>query len=335
MHPSQPREHCEDREHLRRPSHRPRRVGFTLIELLVTMGVIVILVGILFLGLRAMSNSGKADQTRVNLSNLQNMLAELDAATKLRGDVAVWAAHDSSGAVVAVDTATTHANWGLDFWRVHFKTAPAGTALGLVAPSDLDAENSPTADRDASFAIVNTSIAMGQLARIPANRTALEQMGSDVSYLLTWPKPKRTQVKAPGGNRVVEATDGNDDVRYVAGAIVKEGNAVYRCVGSGFVLSAPSSGTDWVAESKPAPLVLDGWNNPIIFVPASGLVVRLKGNANDYKSTGNITRVITSAGLYDPAVVTQIPANTRPFWASAGPDGVFWQGDDNLYSFEK
>jgi type II secretory pathway pseudopilin PulG len=60
------------------------------------------------------------------------------------------------------------------------------------------------------------------------------------------------------------------------------------------------------------PILLDAWNNPIIFVPGSGLQTTVNGS----------TIVITAP-------------DKQPFFASAGPDGDFTHGDDNVYSFEK
>lgn len=60
------------------------------------------------------------------------------------------------------------------------------------------------------------------------------------------------------------------------------------------------------------PVVLDGWKDPIILVPSSGL-------------TG-----VTFAGITGTSTITS--ADGRPFFASAGPDGDFASGDDNLYS---
>lgn len=61
------------------------------------------------------------------------------------------------------------------------------------------------------------------------------------------------------------------------------------------------------------PILLDSWNNPIIFVPAAGLgQVTVGGNTNTIQGT-----------------------NIRPYFASAGPDSTFQNGDDNLYSFEQ
>lgn len=73
-------------------------------------------------------------------------------------------------------------------------------------------------------------------------------------------------------------------------------------------------------------VLLDGWDNPIIYVPPGGIVVNI--------TTGNST----------PTLVTITSRDRRPFFASAGPDGDFGAvtspapatgptaGDDNVYS---
>jgi type II secretory pathway pseudopilin PulG len=71
--------------------------------------------------------------------------------------------------------------------------------------------------------------------------------------------------------------------------------------------------------------VADGWGNPIIFVPPGGLTgVNLGATAN---SSGTISYARTGVTITSP--------DHRWFWASAGPDGNFANGDDNVYSFEK
>jgi type II secretory pathway pseudopilin PulG len=115
--------------------------------------------------------------------------------------------------------------------------------------------------------------------------------------------------------------------------------------------SIPSTGMpNHLLAFQPQPLILDGWGNPIIFVPAGGLEVRFESRKD---SSGNVPMlVVTSGGVYDrTAAPPAIPAGIRPFFASAGPDGIFgWTdvngngtfdagdiagGDDNLYSFEQ
>lgn len=65
-----------------------------------------------------------------------------------------------------------------------------------------------------------------------------------------------------------------------------------------------------------APLLVDGYGNPIIFVPSGGL-----------KGVGVAGQPASSAALQSTP--------PRSFWASAGEDGDFTKGDDNIYSFSK
>jgi hypothetical protein len=44
------------------------------------------------------------------------------------------------------------------------------------------------------------------------------------------------------------------------------------------------------------------------------------------------TGIIPGTGLVNPAERSK---SWRPFFASAGPDGDFQTGDDNVYSFEQ
>lgn len=100
----------------------------------------------------------------------------------------------------------------------------------------------------------------------------------------------------------------------------------------------PSSSTN---TPPPNPItqgavLLDGWGNPIIFVPREGLHVNIKDNSQNppvvmpyvVRSTG--TFPTNSTGTNDPPMT----GNERPFWASAGQDGDFTQGEDNIYSFQ-
>ena len=72
--------------------------------------------------------------------------------------------------------------------------------------------------------------------------------------------------------------------------------------------------------TRTIPILCDAWDNPLLLVPAAGLTgVTIDGKA---------VPTITSSGQ-----AATNPAN-RAFWASAGPDGDFTKGDDNLYSFQ-
>jgi prepilin-type N-terminal cleavage/methylation domain-containing protein len=90
-------------------------------------------------------------------------------------------------------------------------------------------------------------------------------------------------------------------------------------------------------------IVLDGWGNPIIYVPRGGLVVWLNLGAGDVSYF-----LVRSSGTYqcDPnglgAAVPSVGPNDHPFFASAGQDGIFTDpqaqtdnGTDNIYSFQQ
>jgi prepilin-type N-terminal cleavage/methylation domain-containing protein len=110
-----------------------------------------------------------------------------------------------------------------------------------------------------------------------------------------------------------------------------------------------------LAAGTTVSLPLDGWGNPILFVPGGGLgvnptsLVWLDGaNAGIVTSTGLITPSSSpyNLGSYPPAVGT--PSSNQPFFVSAGPDGDLsnahgWTSpnpvtssmtDDNIYSFQ-
>ena len=81
-----------------------------------------------------------------------------------------------------------------------------------------------------------------------------------------------------------------------------------------------------VPENLKGKLPLDGWGNPILYVPAEGIRgVRVKNAIYCIRSDKTIPDV--------PSLPAPIQTD-KPFFASAGPDGRFDTGDDNLYSFE-
>lgn len=73
---------------------------------------------------------------------------------------------------------------------------------------------------------------------------------------------------------------------------------------------------------RPIPVLADAWGNPLLLVPSGGLQ-GVKFESDNYSAVQTIT---SSGQLTSPA--------NRAFWASAGPDGDFTKGDDNLYSFQ-
>jgi hypothetical protein len=141
-------------------------------------------------------------------------------------------------------------------------------------------------------------------------------------------------------------------------------------------MTAPPTNQKWKeCEST----IMDAWGNPIILVPACGMTVRISGVQKHLTSAGFIPApVVWTMGqsynvpdmvMYQIGGVYQlfrciqsspsetvpthstywVRINTQPFFASAGPDGLFGGpvtdgdgkvitylsgGDDNVYSFE-
>jgi prepilin-type N-terminal cleavage/methylation domain-containing protein len=115
------------------------------------------------------------------------------------------------------------------------------------------------------------------------------------------------------------------------------------------------------AAAQTGVVPLDGWRNPIIFVPAAGLE-NVRSSQSDSFTSGMTyargARVVYQGEVWTAnGSITTPPASPawfkgirspdgRPFWASAGPDedfggtdttgfvGTKGSGDDNIYSFE-
>ena len=91
-------------------------------------------------------------------------------------------------------------------------------------------------------------------------------------------------------------------------------------------LLGPPTGTSTLVLQGGAlkpPVLLDSYKNPILYVPAGGLI--------GVNVADRMNQRITSRGVVGAADAP--PAGSRPFFASAGKDGNFTTGDDNVYSF--
>lgn len=156
-----------------------------------------------------------------------------------------------------------------------------------------------------------------------------------------------TPIPAPMGNISEESYSGTSTNRYTADAVVRTqlimkrllaaptnrtilsqlpGERLFRWQGG--TSTPPTGGMTFDANSKqPNPAMLvDAWGNPLIFVPPAGLgPITVGGNAN---------QIQTSVGVQPAAGYTVFAPGASWFWASAGPDGDFSTGDDNVYSFE-
>jgi len=225
--------------------------AFTLVEIIVALGIIMILVGLVTVGMRALNKSAKEKATKSALETAKSMLAELDTAGGIAEVTAIYSSLVPANQVEQPGNVTIDA----------YQAAPYA--------------------RYQSDAVRLTQFVMGKLIAIPNNKAVLQKL--PVERLLR---------KNPAGS-------------------------------AASLLTVDANG-----EPNP-PVLLDGWGNPIIYVPWDGLSKVIIGNdvpPKEYRIKSN--EVIT------PSTGADKFTTGRPFWASAGPDGDFSTGDDNVYSFE-
>jgi hypothetical protein len=183
---------------------------------------------------------------------------------------------------------------------------------------------------------------------MPANRQAMQQLSQEIQFV---PDYQNGTVRSPGTDLVMHTDDDEtskptEQVYYLPGVRVQYKDTStqqvtrYLCklggVPGGATPTSPQFDRDTTAG---APLLLDAWQNPIIFVPASGLRVRKLGAGKTLVPADKTQTFIVTSPEGKTALDTSsgLPYTTqvgRPFFASAGPDGDFATGDDNIYSFE-
>jgi prepilin-type N-terminal cleavage/methylation domain-containing protein len=116
--------------------------------------------------------------------------------------------------------------------------------------------------------------------------------------------------------------------QLVMGMLNSVASAMIQKLPSGtFMSAAEANSAAKLKTPMPVTVPLDGWGNPMIFVPGGGIRVTVTGTNKTV-----VTQTITAP-------------DGKGFWASAGPDGIFTDtinsspnqkpnGDDNVYSFE-
>ena len=148
-------------------------------------------------------------------------------------------------------------------------------------------------------------------------------------------------VTAGGADRYGLAVQNTCYMMNILARLPHNKQAISQLPGKAMLLGPDGQALQGTAFTPPLPTTInppmclvDGWNNPIIFVPPAGLIVSIKnqgqtsGPAQQYLvRTSGMTKY-TSNGNGPKLLPTD-----RPFWASAGPDGSFSNGDDNVYSF--
>jgi prepilin-type N-terminal cleavage/methylation domain-containing protein len=332
----------------------PARRAFTMIEILIVIGILAILAAIVLLGMRHITGRSKEQQTRLTLQNLRNMLAEYENATKLGKGPEKWGWYTGAtgrrtvmkGEMLYTDPATG-APVNADFWRVpdmsDIEDATRAPAP-MDAPGSVDVGN--PRERNGTRQLMFTQLAMNYVFSVPANRSALQGLPADRMFTPEWTSG---DLAAPGADRVLMTNgDSVEQVYYYVGNRVLHDKTYYRCTTEHQAGSPPPGGA-WVVEGQETatvktsatPILLDGWNNPILLVPATGLRVRLLNGEKSLDPTkpGQTALIISPEGTSTPPAMPNVPGKLvragKPFFVSAGPDGDFAKGDDNIYSFEE
>lgn len=263
--------------------------AFTTLELLIAIGVLVVLLGIVVIGARSITSGSKQRDTKVRLEALAGMLTEFEAVTGVglkRQPGKMY--RDNNGVPQLVDATTLTGGKFIDIWRDADPTTdniPVTNSVGQPVPAPGD--------------VTESAFISGQPGRFRSTAVHNTQV---VMGLLTGVASVKQMLDRLPANAI--ANNPNKSGTLNMGSLTFVGNNT--------------------TAFRP-PLVVDAWDNPIIFVPAGGL--------DQVNVAGSVVR-ITSRGAIGAGTLTAPTAGVRPFFASAGPDGSFSAGDDNVYSFE-
>ena len=348
-----------------------------MIELMVVIAIIATLATLLIIGIRHISGSAKENATKADLGNLRAMFDEFNAGGGTSRYPAFWLWRAQATQYIDASSAAATANQ-VDFWGIPWRTGPNGPGFVPICMDSLDAPNglltpdNPVA-RNASRAVLNTQLAMRYILSIPANKAALAKIPVDRLMVPDWMSGTLPSTLVTGKDGITNTTDdGGDnakDIVYCEGNCVRYQGVTYRCIKTHVASSGPqppaptqppalpAQNTTWEQDPNPTPLILDAWGNPLVFVPASGLI-NVRGNLSAGANGATVTGICKKNGVpvtpapgfgVLPPVLSPEAANGpnynevapgdrpqgRPFFASAGPDGDLSTGDDNVYSFEK
>lgn len=229
--------------------------------------------------------------------HLQKAPAEGLTRTRLQMCANILSEYDPEGNLLGIEGAGGWAPASGQQQSVYFKAANATATASCASPGDVTFGSGSRANLVTPATPVPTGVSL-----------VLCPSGTSSNYVY----PNAVQATAAIFQLFSRIPDVKSQLAQLPGNALLQANT-----GGG-------TGGPWLdASNRPLPVILDGWKNPIIYVPTGGL-------ANVYVGGPQNTTGATTGIWGTPKTVTSVDG--RPFWASAGADGNFSTGDDNVYS---
>jgi len=296
--------------------------AFTLVEMLVVIGIIVVLIAVITAGVRHTRSLAVRQETRAELKLCEDLLAEYKSVNgykNILGDA---------------DTATTNLPLRLP---TCWLTGQYNLPLYAYAKSNGYFEvTNQVYNPVSTLKIINFNGGLGLRGthgrpyygdysdktdpNNPRWTSDAVRWTQGLMYLLLKDPKNRTLIAALPPSRILESIPPPVDIH-------------------GDVIGKPPP-----PFTVDAAIPLDGWGNPIVFVPPGGMHVWMDPTgANTAPTLAEF--IIRTSGVYPANNAPPVGKNDRPFFASAGLNGFFTNtlttsdksdfASDNIYSFQE
>jgi prepilin-type N-terminal cleavage/methylation domain-containing protein len=314
---------------MRRPAHQPtRHRGFTLVELLVVIGIIVVLVGVITAGVRHTRSLAVRQETRAELKLCEDLLTEYKS---VNGYKNILGPLDSATANLPVRLPS---GWITGQFNTPMFVYPLNNGYTEVKARVINPASTLTID-NFNGGLTNRD-AKGRGFYGDYSDTSNPNNPRWVSDALRWTQGVMyLLLKDPANRALIGTLPPSRLLESMPAPIDKDGNVIGK------------AGPPYTID---AAVPLDGWRNPILFVPPGGMHVWMDPTGNNTKPT-LADYIIRTSGVYPASNAPPVGPNDRPFFASAGLNGFFTTTDttttnagplighdlasDNLYSFQE